>query len=127
MPESEYFLTGILNEFNFYIFSIMKSMQTILISILLASITLVMNAQDKSKKTETVKYATSIDCENCVKKIMTNLPFEKGIRDVKCDLASKEVTVTYQKDKNDPEKIKRAIEKLGYTALQVADTTRLKK
>ena len=83
---------------------------------LLAALPLIASSQDKAKTTETVKYKTSIDCEDCVKTIMSNLPQEKGIKDVKCDLTTKEVTVTYQKDKNNPEQIKRSLEKLGYSA-----------
>jgi len=83
---------------------------------LLAALPLIASSQDKAKTTETVKYKTSIDCDECVKTIMSNLPQEKGIKDVKCDLKTKEVTVTYQKDKNNPDQIKRSLEKLGYSA-----------
>jgi len=94
----------------------MKKINKILALIIMMIIPLTIYAQEKSKANETVKYKTSIDCAACVNKIMTNLPQEKGIRDVKCDLATKEVTVTYQKEKNNPEEIKKSIEKLGYTA-----------
>ena len=97
----------------------MNPIQKILIMMLFASATVILSAQNKNKGTETVVFTTSIDCTNCVNKIMTNLPHEKGIKDVKCDLTTKEVAVTYQKDKNNPEEIKKAIEKLGYTAKQV--------
>jgi copper chaperone CopZ len=94
----------------------MKTISKFLAVIIVMIIPLAVNAQEKSKANETVKYKTSIDCAACVNTIMTNLPQEKGIRDVKCDLATKEVTVTYQKEKNNPEEIKKSIEKLGYTA-----------
>lgn len=99
----------------------MKTIQRLIIMVLFMAIPVIVTAQEKDKKTETVKFSTSIDCENCVNKIMTNLPFEKGIKDVKCDLETREVTVTYQKNKNDTEKIQRAIEKLGYTAKEVTE------
>lgn len=83
---------------------------------LLAALPLLASSQDKAKTTETVKYKTSIDCADCVNTIMSSLPQEKGIKDVKCDLETKEVTVTYQKDKNNPDQIKRSLEKLGYSA-----------
>ena len=98
----------------------MKTTQKLLISILLIALPAVLSAQNKTKSTETVKFTTSIDCQNCVNKIMTNLPQEKGIKDVKCDLETKEVTVTYQKEKNNSEQIKRSLEKLGYTAKEVS-------
>ena len=94
----------------------MKNLRNISALVILFVFTFSVNAQQKAKTTETVKYKTSIDCQACVDKIMTNLPQEKGIRDVKCDLETKEVTVVYQKEKNNPDEIKKSIEKLGYTA-----------
>ena len=99
----------------------MKTIKRLFISFLIIAVPVIVTAQDKNKKIETVTFKTSIDCENCVNKIMTNLPFEKGIKDVTCDLETKEVAVTYQKAKNDPDKIQRAIEKLGYTAKVVTE------
>ena len=105
----------------------MKTIQKLFIAMLLVAVPALLSAQDQNKTTETVKFKTSIECNNCVNKVMTNLPQEKGIKDVKCDLGTKEVTVTYQKDKNNPEDIKKAIEKLGYTAKQVTDEKEEKK
>lgn len=80
------------------------------------------SGQDKNKKElATVRFETSVDCENCVSTIMKNIPFEKGVKDVKCDLSTKEVTIKYQKDKNKPEQLKRSIEKLGYTAKEIKE------
>jgi mercuric ion binding protein len=105
----------------------MRTIQKFFSMILFVALPVITMAQDKDKKTETVKFNTSIDCENCVNKIMTNLPFEKGIKDVKCDLETKEVAVTYQKEKNNPENIQRAIEKLGYTAKVITEEQEKKK
>ena len=105
----------------------MNAIQKSFISILLAAFPVLMVAQEKEKSTGTVKFTTSITCDNCVNKIMSNLPKEKGIKDVKCDLTTKEVTVTYQKDKNNPEQIKRSIEKLGYTAKEGTAENSVKK
>jgi copper chaperone CopZ len=73
-------------------------------------------AQDKNKDTATVKFKTSIECNDCVNTIMTNIPFEKGVKDVKCDLTTKEVTIVYHRNKTKPDLLKRSLEKLGYTA-----------
>lgn len=105
----------------------MKTIQKFFIAILVVAFPAILVAQDKDKTTETVKYKTSIDCAACVNSIMTNLPKEKGINDVKCDLATKEVSVTYQKDKNNPEQIKKNIEKLGFTAKVVTPESAPKK
>jgi mercuric ion binding protein len=81
-----------------------------------------LNAQEKkSKEVSIVRFSTSIDCENCVNTIMKNVPFEKGVKDVSCDLETKEVTVKYKSDKTSPELLKRAIEKLGYTAQEIPE------
>ena len=74
------------------------------------------NGQGRKKNIETVKYTTSITCQDCVNTIMKNLPLEKGIKDVRCDLKTKEVTVAFDSNKNNPEEIKKLLEKLGYTA-----------
>jgi copper chaperone CopZ len=100
----------------------MKTIQKILLTTLLLSIPLVLPAQEKNKGPQSVKFATSIDCEDCVNTIMSNLPKEKGVKDVKCDLKTKEVTVKYQGEKTNPEQLQRSLEKLGYTAKEVKET-----
>ncbi len=71
----------------------------------------------KNKKNEkTVTFQVNIDCEGCVKKIKGNIPYEKGIKDLKVSLEKKECTVTYRTDVTNEEKIKKAFGKLGYTA-----------
>ena len=97
----------------------MKSIKQLMIIFLLASASVIAFGQEKGKSVQTVKFATSIDCDDCVNTIMNSLPKEKGIKDVKCDLKTKEVTVTYQQDKTSPEMVQRNLEKLGYTAKPV--------
>ena len=93
---------------------------TALVLLIFSSVTL--SAQEKGKKElQTVRFETSIDCENCVNTIMKNIPYIKGVKDVKCDLATKEVTVKYQDGKTTPEVLKRSLEKLGYTAKDVTE------
>lgn len=93
---------------------------TSLLLFLFSSVSL--SGQEKNKKEiATVSFETSIDCDHCVSMIMKNIPFEKGVKDVKCDLSTKVVTIQYQKDKNKPEQLKRALEKLGYTAKEVKE------
>ncbi len=105
----------------------MKTLKNVLIALVISSLPVFVMGQEKAKSLETVKFVTSIDCEACVNTIMTNLPFEKGIKDVKCDLKTKEIAVKYQKDKNNPEEIKKSIEKLGYTAKEVTAENNVQK
>ncbi len=100
----------------------MKTIIRLMAIAVLIAVPVTINAQEEQKNTEqdknlqTVRFETSITCDMCVNTIMNSLPKEKGVKDVKTDLESKTVTVTYRKGKNDTEKLKRALEKLGYTA-----------
>ena len=72
--------------------------------------------EKKVKKTETVTFSVSMHCKKCVAKITDNISFLKGVEDLKVSLDQKTVTITYNPAKNDEESLKKAIEKLGYTA-----------
>ena len=63
-----------------------------------------------------VVFATSIHCASCGKKLQENIAFEKGVKDLKVDVQGKTVTVTFNPVKTDTLKLKKAINKLGYTA-----------
>lgn len=99
----------------------MKTIAKTLLMLFIIAMPVVSMAQEKEKKSVIVKFDTSIDCQNCVNTIMKNIPFEKGVKDVKCDLATKIVTVEFQPEKNTVEKLQRAIEKLGYTAKEIKE------
>lgn len=68
-----------------------------------------------------VVYVTTLDCENCAKKIRENVSFEKGVKDLSTDLEKKTVTVTYDAAKTDTLKLANSIRKLGYKAKVVED------
>lgn len=68
----------------------------------------------KKKKTETLTCWASMDCAGCQSKIEKNIAYEKGVKDLKVDLDTKLVTVTYRSDKTNPEKIEKAIKDLGF-------------
>lgn len=59
-------------------------------------------AQKAQKQIVTTVFVTDIDCEGCAKKIYDNF-YGKGVRSVKCDVATKTVSVTYDSSKNTPE------------------------
>jgi periplasmic mercuric ion binding protein len=73
-------------------------------------------AEAFAPKTESVKFWVSMKCTACQQKIKDNLPFEKGIKDMQVDLATKTVSVTFDPKKTNVEKIRLAIEKLGFEA-----------
>lgn len=74
----------------------------------------------KPKKTETVTFSVSIHCANCGKKIRENVSFEKGVKDLDVDVQGQTVKVTYDPRKTDVEKLRKAIERLGYSAAVAA-------
>ncbi len=72
-------------------------------------------AKDKVKKVTTFK--AEINCQNCVNKIMNNVPvLGKGIDDVKVDMQNQTVTVQYDGNKNNDENIIKGLAKLNVQA-----------
>ena len=62
-------------------------------------------AEKPAKQIVTTVFITDIDCEGCTKKIYDNF-YGKGVRSVKCYVATKSVAVTYDASKNTPEGLK---------------------
>jgi len=75
-------------------------------------------------KIETIKIKTSSQCDMCKERIEEALAFEKGVKTAELDVETKIVTVTYKKGKTSPEKIRKAISKVGYDADDVAADTK---
>lgn len=75
----------------------------------------------KASKFQEVTFVTTIDCKNCVKKVEAKLPDEKGIKDMKVNLADKTVWIKYDATKTDKEKLAAAINKIGYEAIEKAE------
>ena len=70
----------------------------------------------KAKKTAEVTFEVSMHCKKCADKITENVGFEKGVLDLKVDMAEKTVYIKYNPEKTNPDTLKKAIEKLGYSA-----------
>lgn len=73
----------------------------------------------RKDKWETVVFATSMYCEQCVKKMEANLPFEKGVKDLVVSLEDKTVTFKFDPLKTDKNKLAGAIVRLGYEAVEI--------
>lgn len=95
----------------------MKSIQLILSVVLFLSVAVSAQAQKKGNKT--VVYNADLHCNSCKEKIEKNIPFEKGVKDLKVDMATNTVTVTFREDKNTVESIRTAIEKLDIHVIGV--------
>ena len=75
----------------------------------------------------TVYISASLECENCQKRIEKNIAFEKGVKDLKVDLATKTVKIVFRNDKTTSEKLRAAIENLGFKAFIKEEITADKK
>ena len=91
-------------------------MKKLLTFAILAFISLYLNAKDIKSITLTTE--PEMHCEKCENKIKKNLRFEKGIKNIKTDLQSKTVTITYDADKTDESAIIEAFKKINYIATE---------
>lgn len=97
----------------------MKAKIFFLIMVCLTTFSFGTYAQDKKAKKnnkEQVVFDVSMTCHNCQKKIEKNIPFEKGVSDMKVDLDSKTVMVQYNPNKTNVGDLQQAFKKLGYEA-----------
>ena len=67
-------------------------------------------------QTDTLVVKTSVICNECKERIEHDLSFAKGVKSNVVNLETKEVTVIYNSEKTDPQKIRTAITKIGYDA-----------
>ena len=61
---------------------------------------------------QVVVLSCDLHCQGCCDKIMKNIAFEKGVKDIVCDLETKTVTVTYDANKTDVPTLLKAFEKI---------------
>ncbi len=78
------------------------------------------HAAQKSKKSEkittTACFLTDIDCESCAKKIMSSIPYQRGVKDVEVDVTKKEVVVTYDPKKSSNDALIKSFDRLKIKA-----------
>lgn len=69
-------------------------------------------APKAEKQIVTTVFVTDIDCEGCAKKITNTIPYERGIKNLKVDVATQSVSVTYDASKNSVEQLTKAFESI---------------
>jgi periplasmic mercuric ion binding protein len=74
------------------------------------------NAKAQDDKLKEVKIKTSAVCDMCKTAIEKDMAFEKGVKSAELDLETKMLKVVYRTDKTDLDKIRKAINKVGYDA-----------
>lgn len=95
-----------------------KIAKSLLVIVMMLGMTMVSQAQsqDAEPKEKEIKIQTSAICGMCEDRIESNMAYEKGVKSVELDDETKIVTITYKTAKTDPDKLRKAISKLGYDA-----------
>ena len=73
----------------------------------------------KDIKTLVVTTEPQMHCASCENKIKGNLRFEKGVKQIECDIPQQRVTITYDAEKTTPQAIIQSFDKFGYKATEV--------
>ena len=73
-------------------------------------------AQKKQVDLKTTVFQPDVDCENCAKKVDNSIPYQKGVKEVKVDVSTQTVTVTYDKAKTNDEALLKAFKKVKVNA-----------
>lgn len=72
--------------------------------------------RERGSNRQTVVLSCDLHCQGCCDKVMKNIAFEKGVKDLVCDLKNKTVTVTYDANKTDVPTLLKAFEKINKPA-----------
>lgn len=59
---------------------------------------------------QTVVFDVNLHCQGCCDKVMKNIAYEKGVKDLRCDLEKKQVVVVFDADKTSVEQLQKAFE-----------------
>ncbi|MDR1543133.1 MAG: heavy-metal-associated domain-containing protein [Prevotellaceae bacterium] len=96
--------------------------KVLFLSIALIISVLAINAQNKksdsnakpSSKTEVTYFIPNMHGEHCQSIIEKEIGYEKGVKDLKFDLKAQKLTVVFDDGKTTADKLKAALEKIGY-------------
>lgn len=75
----------------------------------------------KDIKTVVLTTNPQMHCEGCETKIKSNIRFEKGVKQIETDIPNQKVTVEYDAEKTNPEKIQEGFKKIGYETEIIED------
>ncbi len=76
---------------------------------------MLMPAQAKTNK-QKVTFYVYLHCDGCVNKVMKNIAYEKGVKDLECSIENQTVVVTYDANKTDIPTLQKAFAKIGKPA-----------
>ena len=70
---------------------------------------------------QVVVLGCELHCQGCCDKVTKNIAFEKGVKDLTCDIKHQMVTVTYDANKTNVEKLLKAFDKIGKPARVITE------
>lgn len=82
-------------------------------------LTAVAFASDKTTAVFTVDHQMH---QGCKEKITKNMRFEKGVKSIDVSLPKNTITIVYDPQKTDPEKLVAGFKGIGFNALLISDT-----
>lgn len=91
--------------------------QILLIAMMMGA--LVVTAKDL--RTLRVTTEPVMTCQNCENKIKKNIRFEKGVTKISTDIKAQVVTIIYDADKTDLDKLIKAFDKIKYKVTVLKD------
>lgn len=75
-----------------------------------------------AKDFRTVEFKVEqMECPNCERKVQNNIKYEKGLKEFSTDVKSHTVTITYDPEKTNPQKLQAGFKKFKYEAVVVKD------
>ncbi len=103
----------------------MKTIKNLLLALMLL-VGVSATAQEKKAKYAEVLFSVSMDCGHCKANVEKNIPFEKGVKDMKVDLEKKTVWIKYQTAKTTEDALKKSLEKLDFTVKVIKEEPKKK-
>lgn len=93
-----------------------KKVWTMVIVALLAAT----GAMAKDYRTVVFK-VEQMECGNCERKVKNNIRFEKGVKEFTTDLGKRTVTIVFDAEKTNVDKLKAGFRKFKYEAVEVKE------
>ena len=94
----------------------MNKLKVLILSAVLALISIATQAQAQKGTQETVKIKTSAVCDMCKTTLEKAMAYEKGVKSSSLDVDSKILTVVFDTRKTNADNLRKAVTEAGYDA-----------
>jgi len=89
--------------------------KVLVLLLMVAAMMVGQEAQAKANK-QTVVFYTELHCQGCCDKVVKELSYVKGVKDVVCSMKDQTVTVTYDANKTDVKTLQEVFAKMNKPA-----------